>query len=61
MQTRLHDALAFGVRTIWVIDPYSKEAWIVTSEHGTIPVEDGTLRCKDPLLEVVLSEILPED
>jgi Uma2 family endonuclease len=61
IQTRLNDALSFGVRTIWIIDPYEREAWIATPEHGTVPVEDGRLRCTDPGLEVALDEILPEN
>jgi Uma2 family endonuclease len=61
IQTRLNDALSFGVRTIWIIDPYEKQAWIATSERGTVPVEDGGLRSTNPTLEVSLNEILPED
>ena len=61
VQTRLHDALGFGVRTIWIIDPYSQLAWIATPERGTSPVEDGKLRCANPQLEISLSEILPEN
>lgn len=60
-QTRLNDALGFGVRTIWIIDPYDREAWIATPEHGTVAVEDGKLRSVEPMLEVELSEILPEE
>jgi len=59
IQARLNDALAFGVGVIWIIDPYSREAWIATREHGTVPVEDGILRCSDPELEIPLEEILP--
>ena len=59
IQTRLSDALAFGVQTIWVIDPYSSEAWIVTPAQGTVRVEDGKLRCSDPALECELAEVLP--
>ena len=61
IQTRLNDALNFGVQTIWIIDPYSKEAWIATPEHGTTAVEDRILRCSEPALEVPITEILPED
>jgi Uma2 family endonuclease len=60
-QTRLNDALSFGVRTIWIIDPYEREGWIATPEHGTVPIEDGRLRSTDPALEVELNEILPEN
>ena len=61
IQTRLNDALHMGVPTIWVIDPYSREAWIATPQHGPLPVEDGLLRSTDPALELPLSEILPEE
>jgi Uma2 family endonuclease len=59
VQTRLNDALAFGVQTIWVVDPYSKAAWVVTT-GGTAAVEDGKLRCSNPKIEIALGEILPE-
>ncbi len=61
VQKCLNDALNFGVPTVWIIDPYSKEAWIATPEHGTMQLEDGKLRCANPALEVALSEIVPED
>jgi hypothetical protein len=57
----LNDALSFGVRTIWIIDPYEREAWIATAERGTFPVEDGRLRSINPTLDIDLKEILPED
>jgi Uma2 family endonuclease len=60
VQTRLSDALRFGVQTIWIIDPYSKEAWSVTPQHGTEQVTDGVLRCVQPPLELPLAQILPE-
>ncbi len=61
IQSRLNDALGFGVPTVWIVDPYSREAWIATPGHGTVAVEDGILRCSNPNLEVGLAEILPED
>ncbi len=61
VQICLNDALRFGVNTIWVIDPYAREAWIVTPERGTVQIEDGVLRCADPELEVRLIEILPAE
>ncbi|HEY3937232.1 MAG TPA: Uma2 family endonuclease [Bryobacteraceae bacterium] len=61
VQVRLNDCLRFGVEMIWIIDPYSKQAWIATQASGTMPVEDETLRCAKLNLEVGISEILPED
>ncbi len=61
VQIRLNDALRFGVQTIWVIDPYAREAWLALPGLGTVQVEDGILRCKDPELQVRLDEILPPE
>jgi Uma2 family endonuclease len=61
VQVRLNDCLRFGVEMIWIIDPYSKQAWIATQASGTMPVEDETLRCAKLNLEIGISEILPED
>jgi Uma2 family endonuclease len=60
VQVRIDDYLTFGVAMIWIIDPYSGNAWIATSAEGPVPVTDGILRCTNPNLEVALSEILPE-
>jgi Uma2 family endonuclease len=57
---RLQDCLRFGVKTIWIIDPYSNTAWTLRPE-GLTQAEDGILRCAEPVLEVKLSEVLPED
>ena len=61
VQRRLDDCIRFGVETIWIIDPYAKQAWIRTPGSIAILIEDGILRCANPKLEVVLSDILPED
>lgn len=60
IQDRLSDYLAFGVRTLWIIDPYSREAWIATQEHAATKVEDGKLRCANLNLEVELKDVLAE-
>ena len=61
IQIRIEDALAFGVPTVWIVDPYSRQAWIATREHGAAPVPDGLLRCSAPNLEIPLAEVLPEE
>jgi Uma2 family endonuclease len=58
VDARLKDYLAFGVPMIWVIDPYAKEAWMVTAEGPRAKVEDGILRCGNPALELPLSDVL---
>jgi Uma2 family endonuclease len=61
IQTRLADCTAFGVPMIWIVDPYTKQAWTITGAKGAVPVTDGMLRYPELGLEVPLQEILPED
>ncbi|HMF75677.1 MAG TPA: Uma2 family endonuclease [Bryobacteraceae bacterium] len=60
IQTKLQDCQNFGVRNIWMIDPYSNQAWVATPATGPTPVDDGRLRCAELRLEVALEEILPK-
>ena len=57
---RLQECLRFGVKTIWIIDPYSNTAWTLGAA-GLTQAEDGILRCAEPVLEVKLSDMLPQD
>lgn len=61
VQDRLSDFLTFGVPTIWIVDPYTKEAWIATPDAPVASVTDGKLRCSGLKLELELSEIWPEE
>ena len=61
VQAKLKDILAFGVATVWIIDPYSNEAWTVTQNNPVTAVEDGILRCSNPNLEMPLTEVLPAE
>ncbi|MDQ2775207.1 MAG: hypothetical protein M3Y57_09875 [Acidobacteriota bacterium] len=53
--------MAFGVPTVWIIDPYSNEAWTAAQNGHVIPVKDGILRCANLNLEMPLSEVLPAE
>jgi Uma2 family endonuclease len=57
MQDRIDDYLRFGVRYVWVIDPYRQKAWIYTKDEIR-EVRDGLLRTEDPELIVPLAEVL---
>jgi len=61
IQERLTDFLSFGVRTIWIINPYTREAWIATPDAPVAPAADGKLRCPALKLETELNEVLPAE
>jgi Uma2 family endonuclease len=52
----IKDYLNMGVRYVWVVDPYSRLAWIYTNE-GAFEATDGVLRTTDPVIEMPLSEV----
>jgi Uma2 family endonuclease len=57
MQEKIDDYLRFGVRFVWVIDPYERKAWIYTPDEIR-EVRDGLLRTADPEWIVPLAEVL---
>jgi Uma2 family endonuclease len=54
---KIDDYLRFGVRFVWVIDPYERKAWIYAPDE-TREVRDGLLRTWDPEWIVPLAEVL---
>ena len=60
LHKKLEDVEHLGEVTIWIVDPYSSEAWVADGGPLTA-VQDGVLRCKALGLECPLVEILPED
>lgn len=61
VQAKIDDCLRFGVGTLWIIDPYSRQAWSATQTQAVAEATDGNLRAGQPRLEISLEEILPED
>ena len=59
IQSKLRDVLAFGVPTVWILDPYDQEAWVATPESGVIQVLDGVLRAETLDLAARLGELWP--
>jgi Uma2 family endonuclease len=57
MQDRIDDYLRFGVRYVWLIDPYQRRAWIYTQDEIR-EVRDGLLRTADLEWIVPLTEVL---
>ncbi len=61
VQAKIDDCLRFGVSTLWIIDPYSRQAWSATQTQAIAEIFDGKLSAGQPALEISLEEILPED
>lgn len=61
IQQKIADVLQFGVGAIWIVDPYSRTAWIATQGSPVSEVTDGILRSTNPTLELRLEDILPRD
>ena len=56
MQYRIDDYLQFGVRHVWLVDPFERRVWTYGVE-GATDVKTGVLRTENPAIEVLLSEI----
>lgn len=57
---KIRELQAFGVPTIWIIDPYSHEGWTAGAGVPVTPSQDGVLRCETLGLEVSLGEVIGE-
>jgi len=60
VQAKVEDCLGFGVGALWIIDPYSRQAWSATQTEAMAQVLDGRLRAQCPQLDIALEEIIPE-
>jgi Uma2 family endonuclease len=56
LNERLSDYFQMGVRYVWVLDPLTRRAFCYTPGEMH-EVLDGTLRTKDPNIEVPLVEV----
>ena len=56
VKDRIDEFIAMGVPYVWVLDPQTKEAFVVTPGDGLREVKDGVLRTHNPSFEVPLSE-----
>ena len=61
IERELCDLRALGVPTTWIIDPYSREAWIVSADTPATPISDGILRCETLGLKLRFIDVLPEN
>lgn len=54
IEARISDYLAMGVPHVWVIDPYTRQAYAATATDGLREVKSGTLRTEQPEIELPL-------
>jgi Uma2 family endonuclease len=57
IETRINDYLEMGVPAVWVLDPYTKQAFTATATEGLREVKSGILKTGEPAIEVPLAEI----
>ena len=55
-QERVDDYLRFGVPHVWVIDPWTRRAWVYSAD-GAREVKDGVLRTENPVMEIPLADL----
>ncbi len=55
----ISDYQEFGVRCVWVINPYEGRAWIFNLDEPPMEVTDGVLRAPGINVSVALSHVLP--
>lgn len=58
VQTKIDDCLGFGVAALWIIDPYTRQAWSGTQTQAITEVLDGRLRAQSLQLDIELEDIL---
>lgn len=59
VQRKVKEILNFGVPTVWIIDPYERQAWIGTTTTGIVEAKDNILRCEFLNLQLPLDEVIP--
>jgi len=57
VETRINDFLEMGVKYVWVLDPYTKQAFTATAADGLREVKSGVLSSEDPRVELPLAEV----
>jgi Uma2 family endonuclease len=52
---RIQDCLQMGVPYVWLLDPFTKQAYVATAAEGLREVKDGVLRTENPTIEMPLA------
>jgi hypothetical protein len=55
METRINDYLGMGVRYVWLIDPWTRRAWVYTADARVEAA--GALQTQNPDISIPLAEI----
>jgi len=57
VEVRINDFLAMGVKTVWVLDPETRQAYTATATEGLREVKTGVLRTEAPVIEMPLADV----
>lgn len=57
LEVRIKDYFEMGVQYVWVLDPYTKQAYVATPADGLREVKTGVLTTANPAFEVPLNEV----
>ena len=55
LEVRIQDYLQMGVPYVWLLDPFTKQAYVATAAEGLREVKDGVLRTENPTIEMPLA------
>ena len=53
------DYQSMGVPRVWIIDPFSRRAWIFSDDQPPTEILDGILRAPEIGIDIPLSSVLP--
>jgi len=58
--TRAQEYQQMGVPNIWIIDPKSREAWVMDAAGGVVPMMEDAFTIPGTLVRVVIADVFDE-
>ncbi len=57
---RVQEYTRMGVPSVWIIDPITRDIWIVTGQGGPVPLQGDMLTLLGTPVQIPVSEIFAE-